>query len=201
MYLNSETGNIVFGPSGGILQSLERVRKYARSSGDTGYFFPPIPTGASVAFFIRGSGFAGSISQFLFDNRDMGSAFWYNAGRTGMLIRVDGNLPLSAGLNDLNGNVWRKVYIEVPVDNPFHLCSRFSENEFIAQHDISEIAVYNRVWTVAELNDTSSYLPDSGIIAKYDCTRIFAMAGADYLADVSGNEFHTKIIGATPVLF
>ena len=207
MFFNQNTGNLLLSPSGGLLQAKERTRSGARSAGNSAYYFPNIPGAIGLAFFIRGSDFtnANGRSMFVFDNRDTGQAYWYTSGYAGVsIVRVDGVNPPNAtvGLADLAGNAWRKVYLEADsVANTFHLGNRFSNAEFLNAFDISEVTLYNRHWTNAELSDTSAYFPESGIIAKYPCAGLVSAGGLPYIEDKSGNEFHARIIGDLPTFF
>jgi hypothetical protein len=207
MYFHSASGDLIFGPNGGILEVTERLRSFAHSIGQTAYLFPVIPGAQSIAFFIRGSGFTNGngVSQFLFDNREGYNAYWYSSGFANLnLLRVNGDTAIFAasGLADLSGNVWRKVYLEAGLDSNFYLACRYSQTEFLVAHDMSEVTVYGRLWNGQETSDTTGYLPESGILAKYDFSQIFPDGQGNYFVpDTSGNGYHAKVVGALPTLF
>jgi hypothetical protein len=194
LYL-SPSGKLLLGPGNGLLSTLVPPRRYGQTQGSTGYVFPAMIGAAALSFWIRGSGFLAG-SQFLFDNRDLNlTAYWFNGGRDGVQARVNGADP-GFGFQFINSGVWTKVYIEASLQQGFHLFCRYTKNEFLAAADLSDVRVYNRVWTAAEKADGGGAAPESGLLALYN----FSSIEGGVLRDISGNNRHAQIVGPLPVL-
>ena len=171
----------------------------AQSDGSTAYVLPAIAGAQACSFWFqsRFSYGSGSVS-YLMDNRYRAAAEHYahpTGGTTGYFVSGV-NSPYNAEFVSMTA-IWRKVYLAASLEGGFNLLSRCSNNEFYGPHNLAQLRLYNRPWTLAEIANPRGNGPADAVLAIYD----LADVSGGILRDVSGNGYHGQVIGNLPTLF
>lgn len=179
--------------------------KFSRSAGvtnGTSYLFPAIPGALSVSFWIRAVSSFATGTQTMFDNRTSGSptSYMYNQSPvTGFTTAMAGGVSVindATSLLHVNTLGWVKIYLETDLTNKFIIGNSNAGGNFLASYDISDVRVYNRLWTTTEQADATSTLPDNGVVAKYD----FSAISGTTVPDTIGS-YPATVQGSTPTVY